>query len=167
MPDYFEGFCSLWPGANPEGYDEEYANYASSHQPFSKMFLMHTNNFSIISNLFNSYKPYALSTHNQQRANKMYHTVFGEALRIRVKKFEHNLPENYSKSTKIAITVAYANFQKFSGGACSRTPLKLFLFSSLCKFSKIFRGSMLPDPPKAFLVSSSVSNYFKLPKKRR
>ena len=44
--------------------------------------------------------------------------IFGEALRIRIKKFEHNLPENYSKSTKIAITV--------------------------CKFSKLFRGSMPP-----------------------
>ena len=55
MPDYFNGFSSLWPGANPEGENEV---YASSHQPFSKMFLMHTI-FSVISNLFDSYKPYA------------------------------------------------------------------------------------------------------------
>ena len=60
--------------------------------------------------------------------------IFGEALRIRVKKFKQNLTENYSKSTKIAITS--------------------------CKFSKIFRGSMPPDPSRAFLVSQSASNLF-------
>ena len=51
--------------------------------------------------------------------------IFGEALRIRVKKFKHNLPENYSKSTKIAITA--------------------------CKFSKNFQGACPPNPPRAFL----------------
>ena len=55
-------------------------------------------------------------------------------LRIRVKKFNQNFPENYSKSTKIAITA--------------------------CNFSKIFRGSMPPDPPRALLVSQSASNLF-------
>ena len=59
--------------------------------------------------------------------------IFGEALRIRVKKFTQNLPENYSKRTEIAITA--------------------------CKFSN-FRGSMLPDPPKAFLKSQLASNLF-------
>ena len=84
-------------------------------------------NFSAISNLFDSNKPYAISTHNRKCI------IFVEALRIRVKKFKQNLPENYSKSTKIAI--------------------------SACKFSKIFRGSMPPDPPIAF-VSQSASNLF-------
>ena len=51
--------------------------------------------------------------------------IFGEALRIRVKQFKQNLPENYSKNTKITITA--------------------------CKFSKIFRGSMPPEPQKPFL----------------
>ena len=51
--------------------------------------------------------------------------IFGEALRIWVKKLKHNLRENYSKSTKIAITA--------------------------CKFSKFFRGGMPPDPLKLFL----------------
>ena len=36
---------------------------ASSYQPFSNMFLMYTN-FSIIFSLFDSTKPYAISTHN-------------------------------------------------------------------------------------------------------
>ena len=57
--------------------------------------------------------------------------LFGEAPRIRVKKFKHNLPENYSKSTKIAISLQHVNFQKFSGGACPRTPLELSWFNQL------------------------------------
>ena len=40
-------------------------------------------NFSVVSNLFNSNKPYVLSTHNRKRANKVHH--IGEALRIRFK----------------------------------------------------------------------------------
>ena len=53
--------------------------------------------------------------------------IFDEAPRIRVKKLKYNLPENYSKCIKIAIT-AY-------------------------KFSKISRGSMPLDSPTTFLVS--------------
>ena len=60
--------------------------------------------------------------------------IFGEALKIRGKNFKQNLAENYSKSTKIAITP--------------------------CKFSEFFRGSMPPDPLRAFCVSQSVLNLF-------
>ena len=60
--------------------------------------------------------------------------IFGEALRIRGKNFKQNLAENYSKSTKISI--------------------------SACKFSKFFRGSVPPDPPRAFFVSQSILNLF-------
>ena len=80
--------------------------------------------FSVISNLFNSYKPYALSTHNRKVRAKCI--IFGEALGIRVKKLKQNLAEKYPKNTKIAIIA--------------------------CKFSKIFGGSMPPDPPRTFLV---------------
>ena len=60
---------------------------------------------SVILNLFDSNKPYALSTQNRKdRKCAKKCIVFGETLRIRVKKFKGNLPENYSKSTKIAIT---------------------------------------------------------------
>ena len=76
-------------------------------------------NFSIISNLFDSDKPSALSTHNRKCANKMHHIL--RSTQIRVKQFEQNLPENFLKRTKITIKA--------------------------CKFSKFFRGSMLPDPP--------------------
>ena len=59
-------------------------------------------NFSIISNLFHSNKPYAFSTYIENVRTKCI--LFGEALRIRVTKFKQNLLENYSKSTKIATT---------------------------------------------------------------
>ena len=88
-------------------------------------------NFSIFSNLFDSNKPYALSKDNRRCANKMH--IFGEARRIKVEKSKQNLPENYPKSTKIAITA--------------------------CKFLTFFRRSMPPDSPSAFLVSQSASNF--------
>ena len=95
---------------------------------FQKLFDVH--NFLAISNLFDSNKSYVLSTHNRKFEKKS--VIFREALRTRVKKFKQNLRENYSKSTKMAITA--------------------------CKFSKIFQGSMPPDPPRAFLVSHLASN---------
>ena len=52
--------------------------------------------------------------------------IFGEALRVRVKKFKQNSPENYSKSTKMAITACAVSFQNLS------------------------RRSIPPDLPKAF-----------------
>ena len=52
--------------------------------------------------------------------------MFDEILRFRGKKFKQNLPKNGSKSAKMA-TILY-------------------------QFSKMFRGSMLPDPPRAFFV---------------
>ena len=75
-------------------------------------------NFSIISNLFNSDKPYALSTHNRKCANKMHHIL--RSTQIKAKQFKQVLREDYSKRTKITIIA--------------------------CKFSKFFRGSMPPDP---------------------
>ena len=50
---------------------------------------------------------------------KMHHIL--QSTQIRVKQFEQNLPENYSKRIKITIRA--------------------------CKFSKVFRGNMLSDPP--------------------
>ena len=74
--------------------------------------------------LLKKFCSYALSTHNLIENLRTKGTIFGEELRIRVKKFTHNLPE-YFKSTKIAITG--------------------------CRFSKIFQGSMPPDPLELFL----------------
>ena len=98
---------------------------------FKNVFDVH--NLSIISNLFDSNMPYALSTHNRKCATKCM--IFGEASRIRVKKLEQNLPENYSNSTKIAILTAF-------------------------KFSKNFPGEHAPGLPRVFLVSQSALNLF-------
>ena len=49
--------------------------------------------------------------------------TFGEALGIRVKKFKQNLPENYSKSTKIASTLQYKNFLIFFSEEHAPVPL--------------------------------------------
>ena len=87
---------------------------------FQKIFDVY--NFSIISNLFDSDKPYARKIENVRTKC----ILFGEALRIRLKKFKQNFPENYSKSTKIAI--ATCNISKFFMGACPRTP-RVFLVS--------------------------------------
>ena len=58
-------------------------------------------NFSIISNLFdsNNLTPYARIIENVRTKCIM----FGEALRMRVKKFKQSLSENYSTSTKTTI----------------------------------------------------------------
>ena len=127
MPYSFDSFCSLWLGTDLGG------RMRGMH-PLPAIFkvVLNVYNFSIISNLFDSDKPYALSTHNRKCANKMHHIL--RSTQIRVKQFEQNLPENYSKRTKITIRA--------------------------CKFLKIFRGSMLPDPPWDFLASQSASNLF-------
>ena len=51
MPDSFDGFCSLWPGADPEG---RVRGMLSSPAIFKNAFDVY--NFSIISNLFDSDK---------------------------------------------------------------------------------------------------------------
>ena len=86
MPDSFDGFCSLWPGADA-GSRMRVRNHPSTI--FENVF--DVNNFSIISNLFDSDKPYALTFENVRTKR----ILFGEALRIRVKRFQQILPENY------------------------------------------------------------------------
>ena len=93
------------------------------HQPFSNMFLNEFS-FSIISNLFDNSKPYALSTHNQKCTVRTKCIIFGETLRFRGK----NLYKIYLKIVQKVLKwpLQYVNFQK------------------------IFLESMLPDPPRAF-----------------
>ena len=52
--------------------------------------------------------------------------IFDEVLKVRGQKYEQTVSENCSKSAKMSITV--------------------------CKFSKIFRGSMPSDPLESFLL---------------
>ena len=119
MPDSFDGFHSLWLEAVPGGVGLK----VCIHAPAIFKNVFDVKNFSIISKLFDSITPYASSTHNRKYATKMHH--FGKGFRIRVKKLKQNLPENYTESTKIAITA--------------------------CKFSKFFRRYIPPDPLKPFL----------------
>ena len=53
MPDSFDGFRSLWSGADPKEWDKEYAS--TSPAVFNYVFDVY--NFSIISNLFDDNKP--------------------------------------------------------------------------------------------------------------
>ena len=97
----------------------------------------------MISNLFDSNKPYALSTHNRKCI------TYGEALRIRIRKFEQNMRENYSKSTKIAITVC--KFSKIFRGACPRTSIFLLVSQSasdlFCRKKKTLEKNVEIMPP--------------------
>ena len=77
MPESFNGFCSLRPGADLRGYDE---GYASSHQPFSKMFLMYNLQF------FHNFE----LTRNRKCNVQTRCIMLGDALRIGVNKFEQN-----------------------------------------------------------------------------
>ena len=96
-------------------------------QPFSNMLLVFYN-FSIISNLFDNNKPYPKARIIGNVRTKCI--IFGTTLRIRSKKFKQNLPKICSISTKMATTV--------------------------CKFLKIFRGSMPPYPPKVFFIPNKL-----------
>ena len=93
------------------------------------VFVVH--NFSIIWNLFDSDKLYALlSTHNRKSASK----IFGEALRIRVKKSKICL-----KSLKNALKqpLQHVNFPTFSGRARPWTPLEPLLFLNQPQISSL------------------------------
>ena len=63
--------------------------------------------------------------------------IFGEALRIRVKKFKQKLRENYLKSTNIAITA--------------------------CEFLKFCRGTHALEPPRAVVLKLFKKNYATVP----
>ena len=93
----------------------------------------------------------------------MHHRLFGKALRIRNKIFKQNLAENYSKSTKIAITAR--TFSKFSGGAY---PLKLFLLLNqlqICSAEKKIRLKKFGNyaPPLSRLLATPLDPSMSLP----
>ena len=73
MPDSFDGFCSLWPGVDNEGVRMRDSLCILPTDIFKNVFDVGLYIFSIILNLFDSNKPYALSTHNRICANKMHH----------------------------------------------------------------------------------------------
>ena len=77
--------------------------------------------------------PYARIIENVQTKR----IIFGKALRIRVKKFKQNLPENYSKSTTAC------KFSKFFWISMPPDPLELFVFLNQCAKYKNFTGGGL------------------------
>ena len=89
--------------------------------------------------------------------------LFGEELKIRVKRFKQNLPENCLKSIKIAIIAC-----KFSRVACPQTPLKPFLLLNQLQISsaekKVFENNVeiMPPPPLKILAMlvSAVYQHF-------
>ena len=92
------------------------------HQPFSKKLFMYT----IFPQFRTSSRAISLTPWARIIENvRTKCIIFGDTHRIRVKKFKQNLREDYSKRTKIAITA--------------------------CKFSKVFRGIIPPDPLEPFL----------------
>ena len=108
MPGSFDGFCSLWPRADPGGRMRGSLCILPS-AIFKNVFDAY--NFSIILNLFDSDKPKASIIENVRTKC----IIFGEVLRIRVKKFKQSLPEKCSK-------LQYVIFQNFPGEAYPRTP---------------------------------------------
>ena len=131
MTDSFDGFCSLWPGADSGGMDE---GMYSPHQLFFD-YVFDKYNFSIISNLFNDNKPYALAhiIENVRTQCIILYLVKYSLLKIIVKKFKQSLPEKCSKNTKIAITAC--NISKFFLRSMPRTPLKPFLYFNLLQLA--------------------------------
>ena len=97
---------------------------------FKNVFDVGLYNFSIISNLFDNNKPYALNTHNRKCANKMHHNYLAKHSELRF---------------KICLKI---------NPKALKWPLQHE------NFPKIFRKSMPPDPLRAFLVSQAASNLF-------
>ena len=93
---------------------------------FKNAFDVSLYNFFIISNFFDSDKPYALRTYNRKCVNKMRH--IWQSTQNLSKKCKQNLCENCSKSNKIAIT-ACKLFKIFLGEHASGRPYNLFCFS--------------------------------------
>ena len=72
MPGSFDGFCSLWPGVDNEGGRMKDSLCILPTDNFKNVFDVGLYIFSVISNLFDSNKSYALSTHNRICTNKMH-----------------------------------------------------------------------------------------------
>ena len=70
MPDSFDDFCSLWPGADSGGKMRGMQLCILSPAIFKNAFDVY--NFFIISNLFDSIS-LALSTHNGKCASETHH----------------------------------------------------------------------------------------------
>ena len=90
--------------------------------------------------------------------------IIGEALKVRGQKKNKLSCKIVQKAPKWSLQ--YANFQKFSGGACPRTPLESFLALKLLKNNsagkKIFLNKVtkIDVPPQKNSKCAPGMNYF-------
>ena len=89
MPDSFDDFCSLWPGADPEGRIRGKQAYPL-HRAFSKILVISIIQFFIISNLFHSNKLYDLAYARITENERTKWIIFSKALTIKVIKLKQN-----------------------------------------------------------------------------
>ena len=116
-------------------------------------------NFSIILILFDSNKPYALSTHNWKCANKMRH--IWRSTQYKGQKIRTKFAWNYSKSNKIAITAwIFKNFPEehapfcFSQSASNLFCRKKMRLKKMWKFwPPPFKVSSFATGDNVFLIS--------------
>ena len=104
--------------------------------------VFHAYNFSIISNLFNSNKPYQHACSKMCAQNASYFAKHSESGSKNLNTFCLKIIQ---KALKIAIQ--HVNFQNFSGEACPRTALKLFLFLNqlqICSAEKMWKSCLHP-----------------------
>ena len=66
--------------------------------------------------------------------------IIGEALKVRGQKYDKLSIKIVQKALKWPLQ--YANFQKFFGGACPRTPLESFLALKLLKISSAEKNTL-------------------------
>ena len=134
MPDSFDGFCSSWPGANPDGEGTMWAGvvYILQLAIFKNVFDVYY--FSLSLNLFDSNKPLPFIERIIENVRRKC-IIFGKARRISL---------GSKNSNKIFVKIIQ----------------KALIAITACEFLKFFWRSMPPDPPTAFLVSQSASNLF-------
>ena len=85
--------------------------------------------------------------------------IFGKAIKIRNQNYKQNLPENYSKSTKMTITVC--KFSKIFRGSNGVFVSFLFLLLKLLKWLKIYSAekTMLEKVTKFNALPKKISEY--------
>ena len=96
-------------------------------------------NFSIISNFCDSDKLYAIRTHNQKCAKKMHH-IWRSTQKLRSKNLNKICEKIIQKALKQPLQ--HVNFEKFSGAACSRTPLESFWFLNQLQISSAQKNKL-------------------------
>ena len=135
------------------------------HSPSSAIFkhLFDEYNFFTISNPFDNDKPYTLSMISESKMREQTASYLVKHSDLEAKNLNKICLKIVQKVLKWRLQ--YVNSQKFSGGACPRTPLELFLFS-ICfkiilpeKTTLVSKISRLPLPEN--FLSRRMKTFFK------